>query len=201
MADGRISVLIVGVGGQGLLTAARIMGDAVHTAGGCAVVGQLHGMSQRGGSVECSVLVGKGSSSYLSRADVVVGFEPLETLRALHRMDHETRVVMNSVRFALPTLVRQGQPYPPQDEIVAEIRGGVGEVVVLEGQTAAREEGVNTRALNIFMLGALSGLGWLPIEEPDMLRAVERHSGHRFLEANRTAFAVGRSAVITEGIG
>ncbi len=60
----RTKVLLVGVGGQGVLTAAQILGGAAHHAGLDVVVGQLHGMSQRGGSVECSVLIGPGKSSF-----------------------------------------------------------------------------------------------------------------------------------------
>ncbi|MFH1130352.1 MAG: 2-oxoacid:acceptor oxidoreductase family protein, partial [Pseudomonadota bacterium] len=84
----RIKVLIVGVGGQGVLTAAKMLGDAALHAGFGVTVGQLHGMSQRGGSVEAGVLIGEGESSFIEEgaADIVLGFEPLEVLRALPKM-------------------------------------------------------------------------------------------------------------------
>ena len=69
MSEKRKELLFVGVGGQGVLSTVRVLGDAVHATGLQVVVGQLHGMSQRGGSVACSVLVGPGRSSYTSRPD------------------------------------------------------------------------------------------------------------------------------------
>ena len=78
-----MQLLVVGVGGQGVLTAAQVLARAAHSVGHPVAVGQLHGMSQRGGSVECTVRLGDVHTSYLvgDTADVVLGFEPLETLR------------------------------------------------------------------------------------------------------------------------
>jgi len=194
MSEKRVSMLLVGVGGQGLLTSARILGDAAHAAGQPVVVGQLHGMSQRGGSVECSVLFGPGQSSYLSRADVVVGFEPLETLRALPRMRQETKVLVNSGQFVLPTLVRDKKPYPPLTSILADIREVAKEVVVIDGPSALTKVG-SLRTINIFMLGALVSRGLLPFDRAILWTAVERRCSPGLLEANRTAFALGCSSI------
>jgi len=194
MSDKRVSMLLVGVGGQGLLTAARILGDAAHAAGQGVVIGQLHGLSQRGGSVECSVLFGPGKSSYLSRADLVIGFEPLETLRALHRMGPETRLLINRGEFVLPNLIRQGKAYPPLEEIIAEIRTVVNEVVLVDGPGALEKVG-KMRTLNIFMLGAIMRLGWLPFEDSTLWPAVARRCRPDYLEANRMAFDLGSESV------
>jgi len=194
MSEKRVSMLLVGVGGQGLLTAAQILGDAAHTAGQDAVVGQLHGMSQRGGSVECSVLFGPGKSSYLSRADVVVGFEPLETLRALRRMDSETKVIINPGEFVLPNLVRERIPYPPMDKVLDDISAVVKEVVVVDGPGVLKEVG-EVRTLNVFLLGALMGLKWLPFDDSVLWAAVARRCSKRYLDANRMAFDIGRTSV------
>lgn len=200
MTDKRVSMLLVGVGGQGLLTAAQILGDAAHAAGQRVVVGQLHGMSQRGGSVECSVLFGPVRSPYLSLADIVVGFEPLETLRALHRMGPGTRVLMNRGRFVLPNLVRERKPYPPTDRIVADIRAVAKEVIPVDGPGALKKIG-EKRALNIFMLGTLVGLGWLPLDDSTLWQAVARRLSPRYLEVNRKAFTAGRSSVLDRAPG
>jgi len=195
MTAERFSILLVGVGGQGLLTAAQILGDAAHAAGKRVVVGQLHGMSQRGGSVECSVLLGPGSSSYLSRADIVLGFEPLETLRALGRMGSETMVLMNRGKFVLPALIREREPYPSLEEILSGIRRRVKEIVLIDGPRALRETGL-WRSLNIFMLGRMAGLGLLPFVDSTLWPAITRRCNLRYLEENRKAFALGRSGGI-----
>ena len=82
-----LAVLVVGVGGQGTLTAARVLGEAAMAEGLPVRLGQLHGMSQRGGSVESTVLIGPGRSAFLPRrgADVILGLEPLELLREIGR--------------------------------------------------------------------------------------------------------------------
>jgi indolepyruvate ferredoxin oxidoreductase beta subunit len=191
-------VLLVGVGGQGVVTAARILGDAAHAAGLPVVVGQLHGMSQRGGSVECSVLFGPGRSSYLSRADIVVGFEPLEALRARHRMGAATKVLINTGPVVLPGLVRGGQPYPTLDRILADIRAVTEDIVLVDGPGALKEVG-EARTLNVFMLGALQGLGVLSLDEATLWPAVARGCSPRYLEANRKAFILGRFGVADRG--
>jgi len=91
-------VLIVGTGGQGVLTAARLLCDLFVDRGHDVVSGQLHGMAQRGGSVQSSVLIDCGSSPMIAkgRADVVLGFEPVETARALPFMSSRTVVYMNT---------------------------------------------------------------------------------------------------------
>lgn len=194
MSEKRTRLLLVGVGGQGVITAARILGDAAHEAGYQVVVGQLHGMSQRGGSMECSVLIGTGLSSYLTRADVVVGFEPLEVLRARHRMGAETKVLLTTGRVVLPHLVREKKSYPPLERILADVREVADEVVVVDGPGELRKVG-ETRALNVFMLGALVGLGFLPFGESGIWSAVAHRCESRYLDANRKAFALGRASV------
>jgi indolepyruvate ferredoxin oxidoreductase beta subunit len=200
MSEKRVSMLLVGVGGQGVLRAGRILGDAALAAGRPAVVGQLHGMSQRGGSVECSVLFGPGRSSYLWAADVVVGFEPLETLRARPRMGSGTRVLLNPGQIMPPWLVRERKRYPPLDEILAQVRSVAREVVMVDGPGAMRRVG-KAWTLNSFMLGALAGLGWLPLDAAILWEAIERQCVPSDRDANRTAFSLGRSGVVREPTG
>jgi len=91
-------VVFVGVGGQGNLLASRLLGEAALSEGIPAVVSEIHGMAQRGGIVESAVLLGNVSSPIVSdgEADVLVGFEPVETLRALKKCNQETLVITNT---------------------------------------------------------------------------------------------------------
>ena len=194
----RTRVLLVGVGGQGVLTAAQVLGAAAHAAELPVVVGQLHGMSQRGGTIECAVLIGPGESSFIGpgQADVVLAFEPLEALRALPRMHPRTTVVLNTGRIVPFELVRVDKHYPSQNKVLEALAGAAGAVYVLDGPKLVAEAGAD-RTLNSAMLGAAAELAELPIEPATLLGAIEHRSGPRFLEANRKAFALGRDVVAT----
>jgi indolepyruvate ferredoxin oxidoreductase beta subunit len=190
-----LRLLIVGVGGQGVLTVARILGDAAVRAGLEVVVGQLHGMAQRGGSVEASVLIGSGiHSSFVELADVVLGFEPLEVLRALPRIGPASRVLVNRGRVVPFPLSMAGEPYPDVDGIVARVREVTPHVVEIDGPGLLEELG-EPRSLNLLMLGALAGLeGLLPLDEPTLRAALERRGGVARREANLRAYEMGRGA-------
>jgi|TARA_B100000315_G_scaffold206880_1_gene201477 indolepyruvate ferredoxin oxidoreductase beta subunit len=194
VSEARLAVLIVGVGGQGVLTAGRILGDAAHATGLPVVEGQLHGMSQRGGSVECSVLIGPGESSFLRVADVVVGFEPLEALRAIPKIGPQTRVLLNTGRIVPDELTRAGRPYPPLDSILSDLRAVAGGLHVVDGHAVAKRVGM-TRALNIVLLGALEALELLPFGQAALWQAVAGRCRPEFLQANREAFDLGRASV------
>lgn len=179
-----------------MLTATRFIGEAALAAGLDVVVGQLHGMSQRGGSVSSTVLIGPGKSSFIAdgQADVVLGLEPLETLRALPRMAGHTKVVMNLGRVMPGVLSRQGKPYPAIEEILDQIRAVAASVHTVDAGAAAEKNG-GTQGLNVLMLGALSALNLLPLTEAQLLSAIERRSSKKSLGRNRQAFALGRKAM------
>lgn len=194
--EARLKLLVVGVGGQGVLTAARLLGDAAMAAGREAMVGQLHGMSQRGGSVECSVLMGPGASSFIGdgEADVVLGLEPLEVQRALPKLSARTRVVVNRGVIVPFSLAVAGQSYPSVDDILTRVRQITPAVFEVDGPGLVRRTGL-ARTLNVVMLGALTGLEMLPFGREVVWELLERKIPKRFLQANRTAFELGFQAV------
>jgi Pyruvate/2-oxoacid:ferredoxin oxidoreductase gamma subunit len=110
-------------------------------------------------------------------------------------MGPETRVLLNSGQFVLPNLIREKKHYPPLDEVLADVREVTKEVVLVDGSDVLKKAGY-VRALNIFMLGTLMALGWLPFDDSFLWPAVERRCGPRHLDANCKAFALGRSSVI-----
>lgn len=194
--DKRFTLLIVGVGGQGVLTAAKFLGEAAFRGGFEVSVGQLHGMAQRGGSVECSVLLGPGQSSWVSdrSADAVLGLEPLEVLRAIQKISLNTRVLVNLGQVVPFSLAIQGKNYPPMNDILQQIRDVTANVHVVDGPRLVRQTGV-PRTLNVVMLGALAGLKILPIDSDLLWSAIEKRSPGPFLQANQTAFQLGVDAV------
>lgn len=123
-------ILIAGTGGQGVLTAARLLCDSFVVRGHDVVSGQLHGMAQRGGSVQSAVIIDCGISPVIpdGRADVVLGFEPVETARALPFMSSRTVVYMNTTPV-IPYILGQrfvlGQgraEYPDVKQLLDSIR-------------------------------------------------------------------------------
>ena len=194
MPDDRLAILVVGVGGQGVLTAGRMLGDAAHAAGLPVVEGQLHGMSQRGGSVECSVLIGSGESSFVRVADIVVGFEPVETARTLPRIGPRTAVLLNTGRVVPTELSLTGRPYPSLESILAALRAAGTDPVVVDGPSLVGVAG-DRRSLNVVMLGALAGLEILPFGAATLRRAVTRRGRPEVRVANATAFDIGHLAV------
>jgi indolepyruvate ferredoxin oxidoreductase beta subunit len=191
----RTKVLLVGIGGQGVLTAARFLGDAAFSAGLEVVVGQLHGLSQRGGSVRSTVLIGPGESSFIGKgaADVVLGLEPLEVLRARPEMSAATKVVVNLAPVVAHTFTQAGLEYPDVSRMMAEVRSVAGKVIEIDGPAITSAAGT-PRSLNIAMLGVLAGLRVLPVDETMIWKAVERRCPEQYLEPNRRAFQLGREA-------
>jgi indolepyruvate ferredoxin oxidoreductase beta subunit len=184
--------VFVGVGGQGNLLASRLLGEAALAAGLPAVVSEIHGMAQRGGVVESAVLMGDVTSPIVSNgeADVLVGFEPLETLRAMGKCYGETLVITN-LQPLPPFTVSIGQgTYPPVDEIMDMVSGKVNRVIKLNGNSLAEEAG-NPLSLNMVMLGALIGSGAVDVTADHMKETISASTKKAFLDSNLKAFDLG----------
>jgi len=184
--------VFVGVGGQGNLLASRLLGEAALAAGIPAVVSEIHGMAQRGGVVESAVLMGQVTSPIVSNgeADVLVGFEPLETLRTLGKCSKETLVITN-LQPLPPFTVSIGQgTYPAVDGIMDLVSAKVNRVISLRGNDLAEEAG-NPLSLNMVMLGALIGAGVLDLAPDGMKEVISTSTKKAFLDSNLKAFDLG----------
>lgn len=184
--------VFVGVGGQGNLLVSRLLGEAALAAGIPAVVSEIHGMAQRGGVVESAVLMGDVTSPIVSsgEADVLIGFEPLETLRAMGKANKDTLVITN-LQPLPPFTVSVGQgTYPPVDDMLGLISGKVNKVISLRGNDLAQQAG-NPLSLNMVMLGALIGSGAVDITPEAMKETISVSTKKAFLESNLKAFDLG----------
>jgi len=185
-------LVFIGVGGQGNLLASRLMGEAALSEDIPVVVSEIHGMAQRGGIVESAVLLGDVTSPIVSsaEADVLIGFEPLETLRALGKCNKDTVVITNTAPYP-PFTVSIGQgTYPPVDESLGFIKSKAKKVIAFDGNALAAEAG-NALSLNMVMLGALIGSGYTPISSDDMKKTISISTKKAFLESNLKAFDLG----------
>lgn len=188
-------LIIVAVGGQGNLLTARVIGEAALAADIPVRMSEIHGMAQRGGVVESAIVFGDADSPIISdgEADLLVGFEPSETLRGLPRSNSKTVVVTN-VAPTPPFTVAIGRGvYPDLAEIDRLLREKTARVVSLDAAALAREAG-NLMAVNMVLLGAAAGTDKLPLTPADLETAIETRTRKDFVETNRRAFTLGLEA-------
>ena len=187
--------IFVGVGGQGNLLASNLLGQAALSMGIPVVVSEIHGMAQRGGVVESAVLMGEVTSPIVSpgEADILVSFEPLETMRIIGKC-HKDSLVISNAQPLPPFTVAVGQgKYPDVDEFLKKLPGKVGRVISVRGNELAEKAG-NPLSLNMVMLGALFGANVLPIPEEKMKETIAQSTKKAFLESNLKAFDLGKQA-------
>lgn len=193
-----LRILFAGTGGQGVLTAARLLCEVLVELGHDIVSGQLHGMAQRGGAVQSSVLVDAGISPVIAsgRADFVVGLEPVETARALPLMSAATWVYMNTTPV-MPFVLAQraakkekDADYPSVDGLIEAICAVTQRVRAFDATRLAIEAGA-AQSLNMVMLGCLLGSGLMPTTAEDFWVRVEQRIPSNLREVNERAFGAG----------
>ncbi len=195
----KINIQIVGVGGQGILTASKIIANAAIAEGLNIVMSEVHGMAQRGGVVESSVRIGDVHSPIIGdgKADVILSFEPVEAYRALDKANGETKIVTN-ISPVVPFTVTIGQgKYPEVDVLIENMKKVTPHVYTFDAFSLAREAGTE-KAANVVMLGALSALNILPISAEKMKEMVKFTVPEKFRDANMRAFDLGYNAVKKE---
>ncbi len=194
--EGVTNVLMCGVGGQGVILASNIMSKAAMLSEFEVKKSEVHGMSQRGGSVVTHVRFGESVSSPLiskGRADFMLAFEQLEALRYIEYLGEHAVAIMNT-RQMIPTTVSSG-PYVYTEDI-AEHLGRHVPVIVVDGPGIAREVG-NVRTANTVIIGALSAKLDIPLEIWNT--AVHRSVPPGTEDINMKAFEEGRMHALSQG--
>ena len=193
-----INIIVAGVGGQGVILATEIIGDAALKRGLGVIIGEIHGMAQRGGSVVSHVRIGGDVYSPTiaeGSADAILGLEPVEALRAVKFANSDTRIVMNSKPTVPVTVSTGAYKYPALEEIIEQCREFTEHIVALDASKIAEEAG-SPLVLNIVLVGALAATGLLPIKEEDLVQAIKTHVPEKFLTANLKAFEAGKHAAL-----
>ncbi len=181
------NIIIVGVGGQGILLTSKILGWLALKMDKDIKVSEVHGMSQRGGSVITHVRIGESVASPLvdaQQADYVLSFEMLEALRAEGYLKENGVLITNTQRM-LPMPVISGKAVYPEDSPKC------ARTVALDALTLAKEAG-SARSVNIVLLGVLSSFSEWPEEKWE--EAVAACVPPKTLEINLKAFRAGRAA-------
>ena len=191
-------LIIVAVGGQGNLLVSRIIGEASLLSNVPVRMSEIHGMAQRGGVVESSIVFGDAKSTIISdgEADVLVGFEPLESLRALNKCNAGTIVITNLSPLSPFTVTTGGGTYPDLDVLQALIREKTAKLIALNATALAKEAG-NILSVNMVLLGSLVQTGSLPLSAESVKKAIQTRTRKAFLESNLKAFELGFSKAKT----
>ena len=187
-----LNILLVGVGGQGTILASNILAELGLMLGYDVKKAEVHGMSQRGGSVISHVRWGLKVFSPIianGEADVMVAFEKMEVVRYIDILEPEGMVLANN-HAILPITVSAGARSYPEDELIrASISNVTKNVHWIDGMGIAEELG-NSRIANVVLLGALSCL--LEMQSEPWLEVMESRVPPKFIDINREAFAAGR---------
>ena len=198
----KTDIILSGVGGQGILSVATIIGEAATRSGITLKQAEVHGMSQRGGDVQSNLRLSDGEIASdliaLGTADLIISLEPMEALRYLPYLSKDGWVITSSAPFInIPN-------YPDTEALMQEL-ASLPHAVALDVEQLAKEHHIN-RSANVILLGAAAA--FLKILDPDVLRESVGHifaaKGDTVVEMNRKAFDLGRTYVrslnLQEGI-
>lgn len=187
------SIMIVGVGGQGTLLASKLLGNVLLSQDYDVKVSEVHGMSQRGGSVVTYVRFGDKVYSPvvdLGEADYILSFELLESARWIGYLKKGGRLITNTHRTPPMPVITGAAEYP--SNIEARLRE-LADVTALEAMPLAEQAG-SAKAVNVVLVGVLSRN--MDIPEENWLRAIEETVPPKFVELNKRAFQLGREVQV-----
>lgn len=196
----KYSIQLVGVGGQGVLLASAVLGNAAVAEGLEVAMSEVHGMAQRGGSVQSTVRLGHEIYSPLipqGGADLLLGFEPAETLRNITSVNKDSYIITNTSPI-VPISVSIGQGvYPPLEEILDALRSVNDHVVAIDATAKAIEAGKAITA-NAVLIGAIAAVKGFPLSKGRVLDALLEAVPAKAKDVNVRAFELGYLAVRNE---
>ena len=186
------SVMIVGVGGQGTLLASRVLGSAMMSQGYDVKVSEVHGMSQRGGSVVTYVRYGDQVYSPIieeGEADVILAFEALESARYLPSLKKGGTVIVNTQQMDPMPVITGASVYP--EDIIGSIQSLGVNVVAFDALSLAQQAG-SVKAVNVVLIGAMAKR--LELKKEIWIETIKSTVPSKFIEMNLKAFELGYNA-------
>ncbi|MCI9475873.1 indolepyruvate oxidoreductase subunit beta [Anaerovoracaceae bacterium 41-7] len=188
------NILLSGVGGQGTITAAKMLTFGLMEAGYDVKMSEIHGMSQRGGDVVSQVRYSKEKvfSPVIEKgtADIIVSFEEMEALRTLDYLKPDGAVVVNTERIPSMTVLTGVEEYA--NDVIEEIEKAADRVHTMDASKMAADLG-NVKAANVILLGALVKL--MGLDDIDWEDIIRKNVKEKFIDLNLKAFKVGADAV------
>lgn len=188
------NILLSGVGGQGTITAAKMLTFGLMEAGYDVKMSEIHGMSQRGGDVVSQIRYSKEKvfSPVIEKgtADIIVSFEEMEALRTLDYLKPDGAVVVNTERIPSMTVLTGVEEYA--NDVIEEIEKAADRVHTMDASKMAADLG-NVKAANVILLGALVKL--MGLDDIDWEDIIRKNVKEKFIDLNLKAFKVGADAV------
>ncbi len=187
------NIVLIGVGGQGTILAAKILTTGLMEAGYDVKMSEIHGMSQRGGSVSSLVRYGEKVESpviEVGSADIVLAFEKMEALRAIDYLKPEGKMILNDTEIFPLSVVIGANEYP--DGILEEIKSKVSVLRAIKAGEMAEDLG-NIKAMNVILLGSLIKL--MGLTEIHWKEIITKSVKPQFVDLNLLALQVGMDAV------
>ena len=183
------SVLIVGVGGQGTLLASRLLGNAVISRGYDVKVSEVHGMSQRGGSVVTYVRYGKEVASPIIEeggADYILAFEQLEAARFLPWLKPDGTIIVNTQCIDPMPVITGAAQYP--ENLIAKMEEKGVDVVAADALSLAEQAG-SVKAVNVVLIGVMAKR--MSLSKEDWMETIRATVPQKFIDMNLKAFELG----------
>ncbi|MEM5794164.1 MAG: indolepyruvate oxidoreductase subunit beta [Candidatus Aenigmatarchaeota archaeon] len=194
------NLVIAGVGGQGSLTLALIIAEAALIEGYDVKTSELHGLSQRGGSIPCHVRFGKkiySSTVRVGKADLIIGLEPLEALRAcVYGSKEKTVFLIDSERIVPISSSALGEKYPSNEEIKKILKEFSSKVFFVDASKTLKKEFGSTTGANVFMLGVASCSSLIPLKKESLFEGIRRIVPEKYFSMNKEIFELGCKARI-----
>ncbi len=187
------NVLLVGVGGQGILTTSAILARSALKAGVNVVTAETHGMAQRGGSVEVHVRFGNVDSPLIpfGAANIVVSLEPVEILRYTQYLNDDTKVILNTRSIIPPTVSSGIGKYPELEEILKTVKKITHDVSVVNASDVAEKHAGTVQATNVVVIGMLAKKIELPFSFETIQETIKEFFPERLVEPNLKALKAG----------
>ncbi len=192
-----INIMIVGVGGQGSILASKVIGSVALQNSFDIKMSEVHGMSQRGGSVVTSVKLGeKVHAPIIDRgeADIILAFEQLEALRWIEHLQPGGKMVVNTQKIEPVPVIIGDAEYT--ENVLEMLKENLQDVVVINALEKALQAG-SKKVVNVVMLGVMAS--FLPFDRADWLQAVKENVPRDYLNKNTAAFDSGFNYVSQKG--
>jgi indolepyruvate ferredoxin oxidoreductase beta subunit len=189
------NIMFTGVGGTGVLTAARILATAALIEGKNVRMGEIHGMAQRGGAVNCTIRIGAtvhGPIIPTGKADILLSVEPVEALRNVDRIMPTGTIIIGEHQIT-PTAVLLGRAEYPSDKEIRRDLSKFAKVITFDAGSLAQDAG-SILTMNTVLIGVALGLNLLPLKETSIIKAIKEILPARYHEINISALQKGKSA-------
>jgi len=186
MKNKNFNLVIIGVGGQGQITLLKVLAQAALIEGYDVKTSELHGLSQRGGSVEVHIRFGKEIFSPLvnqAGADLILALEFQEALRSLYYVAPKTKILINKYFLPIP-----GEPLISPNEILSQLKKFTSKIEIVEAAEICKKELAKEVFAGVYLLSFASNNNLIPLKTQSILKAIKKIIPEKYLELNLKTF-------------